>query len=376
LIAAMAFFPNPAKNEWLRAAETLSIAAVGGIALNWFGFPAGLVTGSLLCVAMAALFGRPVFIPASLARVISVVVGISLGAVVTPETLKGLAAFPLAVAVLAIAMLGIIVATTSYLRFVHGWDWQSALFGASPGALAQVMTLAAEYKADLRAIAIVQTMRVMALTLGIPAGLAYFGLTADGGGLMARFIAAGPPSIPELAILVAVSTASALVVWWWRLPGGLMFGAMIASAILHGGGFIHAILPWWIAYAAVIGIGAVTGSRFANTDPLTLLRFLGAALGSFAVAMIVAALSVLALTALMAVPVADAVVAFSPGAQDTMMVLALALHLDPVFVGAMQLSRFLLVSMLVPFLAHRLRKKTQKPPRERPPPTTRPTIED
>jgi membrane AbrB-like protein len=370
----MASAPIPAKNEWLRAAETLFIAAIGGSALNWLGFPAGLVTGSLLGVATAALCGRLVLVPAPLSRVISVLVGISLGAVVSPETLKGLATFPLAVLVLAFSTLGMIAATTSYLRFVHGWDWQSALFGASPGALAQVMTLAVDYKADLRAVAIVQTMRVVALTLGIPAGLAYFGLTASGG-LMARFVAAGPPSIPELAILVAVSTASALVVWRLRLPGGLMFGAMLASAILHGSGFIHALLPWWVVYAAVIGIGAVTGSRFANTDPLTLLRFLGAALGSFTVAMTVAALSVLALTALMSLRVADAVVAFAPGAQDTMMVLALALHLDPVFVGALHLSRFLLVSLLVPFLAHRLRKDTQKPPRERPP-GARPTIED
>jgi membrane AbrB-like protein len=368
-------FLDPARHEWLRGAETLAIGAAGGLILTWAGFPAGLVTGSLLGVAVAALFGRPVHMPTQLVRAISILVGISLGAVVSPETLKGLAAFPLSVAVLAVATLCMILATSSYLRFVHGWDPQSALFGASPGALAQVMTLAAEYKADLRAIAIVQTMRVMALTIGIPAGLSYFGLTASSNSLMARFTAAGPPSPIELAVLVAASTALALAVFWLRLPGGLMFGAMIASAVLHGGGFIHSILPWWVAYAAVIGIGAVTGSRFANTDPLTLLRFLGAALGSFAVAMTVAALAVLALTTLMSVRVADAVIAFAPGAQDTMMVLALALHLDPVFVGALQLSRFLLVSMLVPFLAHRLRKETQKPPRERPP-GARPTIED
>jgi uncharacterized membrane protein AbrB (regulator of aidB expression) len=55
------------------------------------------------------------------------------------------------------------------------------------------------------------------------------------------------------------------------------------------------------------------------------------------------------------VRVADAVVAFAPGAQDSMMVLALSLHLDPIYVGAHHLSRFLLVSLLVPFLAHRLR---------------------
>jgi len=366
----------PAKTEWLRAGETLAIAAVGGLILNWLGFPAGLVTGSLLGVATAALFGRPVHIPMPLSRVISVVVGISLGAVVTPDTLKGLAAFPLSVLVLAISTLCMITATSSYLRYVHGWDAQSALFGASPGALAQVMTLAAEYKADLRAIAIVQTMRVMALTLGIPAGLAYFGLTVEGGGLMARFVAAGPPSIVELIILVAACTAAAWAFFKLRLPGGLMFGSMLASAILHGGGFLHSLLPWWVAYAAVIGIGAVTGSRFANTDPYTLLRFLGAALGSFAVAMAIATLSVLALTMLMSVRPADAVLAFAPGAQDTMMVLALALHLDPVFVGALQLSRFLLVSMLVPFLAHRIRRMRADAKAAHPPGATRPEVED
>ena len=87
-------FPNSANNEWLRAAETLAVAAVCGLTLNGLGFPAGLVTGSLLGVAAAALCGRPVHIPVPLSRVISVLVGISLGAVVSPETLKGLAAFP------------------------------------------------------------------------------------------------------------------------------------------------------------------------------------------------------------------------------------------------------------------------------------------
>jgi len=85
---------------------------------------------------------------------------------------------------------------------------------------------------------------------------------------------------------------------------------------------------------------------------------------------------VLALTMLMAVPPADAVVAFAPGAQDTMMVLALALHLDPVFVGALHLSRFLLVSMLVPLLAHRIRRMRAEAKRAKPPGATRPEIED
>jgi uncharacterized membrane protein AbrB (regulator of aidB expression) len=50
------------------------------------------------------------------------------------------------------------------------------------------------------------------------------------------------------------------------------------------------------------------------------------------------------------------VVAFAPGAQDTMMVLALALHLDPVYVGAHHLARFLVVTISVAIAARRIAK--------------------
>ena len=97
-------------------------------------------------------------------RRLQLLVGISLGAVVSPDTLTGLAKFPLSVAVLAVSTVCMILGTSAYLRYVHKWDPLSALFGSSPGALAQVMALSVEYKADMRAIAIVQTMRVLLIS--------------------------------------------------------------------------------------------------------------------------------------------------------------------------------------------------------------------
>jgi hypothetical protein len=43
----------------------------------------------VLAVAAAALLGRPVRVPVPLARIGYVLIGILLGAVVTPETVKG-----------------------------------------------------------------------------------------------------------------------------------------------------------------------------------------------------------------------------------------------------------------------------------------------
>ena len=77
-----------------------------------------------------------------------------------------------------LASVVMIAATMTYLRVVHRWDPLSALMGASPGSLIQVIALSTELGADLRAIAIVQTMRVLLLTVGIPGGLALFGLVA------------------------------------------------------------------------------------------------------------------------------------------------------------------------------------------------------
>ncbi len=345
----------PTLRALLEPAETLLIALAGGVAFTLLGFPAGLVSGSVLAVAAAALLGRPVKVPLPLARVCYVIIGILLGAVVTPQTLKGFTTWPVSIALLMVAALGMIVATASYLRVVHRWDPLSALMGASPGSMMQVIALSTELGADLRAVAIVQTLRVLLLTIGIPGGLALFGLVAPSIPVIRG--PAGGSSLAEIILLVAVSSAVAFAVARLRFPGGLLFGAMAGSGVLHGTGLVQAVLPWWIGSASMLVLGAVVGSRFANTAFRLIIGYLGAAFGSFAVSLSIAALFALIVTHFFPFPIANVVVAFAPGAQDTMMVLALALHLDPVYVGAHHVARFLVVTFSVAIAARRIARK-------------------
>ena len=104
-----------------RLSETLATAAIGGAALGLIGVPAGWLSGSILAVAGSAIAGRPMLIPTLLMRAIFVLIGTSLGAVVTPETLHGMATYPLSIAVLIVAMAVISVGGAGYLRLVHGW---------------------------------------------------------------------------------------------------------------------------------------------------------------------------------------------------------------------------------------------------------------
>jgi membrane AbrB-like protein len=351
----------PPPRAFLQSAETLAVAALGATLFVLVGFPAGLVSGSMLAVATAALAGRPMKVSLPLARACFVLVGMLLGAVVTPQMLRGMADWPGSIALLVACALAMFFATACYLRFMHGWDALSALLGASPGSMAQVLALSAEFKADLRGIAIVHVMRVLLIVIGLPAGLALFGSTVAPAAATGSVVAS---SLAELAALVAVSTAAAVILQWLRFPAGLMFGALAGSGLLHGMGLVTVTLPPWLGSAAVVTLGALAGARFANTTPRMLLGYLGAAFGSFAVAVTVAACFALLVVTLLPFQFANVAAAFAPGAQDTLMVLALALHLDPIYVGAHHLARFLVVSITVAIAAPRMARGRAGPPRQ------------
>jgi membrane AbrB-like protein len=352
-------------------AETLAIAAAGGATLGFLGVPAGWLSGAILAVAAAAFAGRPPLMPSLLTRAIFVVIGISLGAVVTPQTLHGVAAYPASIAVLIVAMIGVSIAGTAYLHYVHGWKLLSAYLASSPGGMSQVLVIAAELGADLRAIAIVQTMRVVIIAVGLPAGMALFGLAGSvvrrGNGPLTAAVAG------DLAILVAVSTAVAFVAYRVRFPGGLLFGAMFASAFLHGTGLVHAVVPPWVANVAMLALGGVVGARFANMPLSLLARYLAASFGSFAVAVAVAGVFVIGVVEALSLHGADVMIAFAPGSVDAMMLLALALHIDPVYVGAHHVARVLFVSLALPLVARRI---AHAPPEALEQPHERPTFQD
>jgi uncharacterized membrane protein AbrB (regulator of aidB expression) len=84
----------------------------------------------------------------------------------------------------------------------------------------------------------------------------------------------------------------------------------------------------------------------------TLAGHINAALGSFAVAIAVSAIFVGIVALTTPVKFSDVVVAYAPGAMDAMLALALTLHIDPIFVGAHHLSRFVFVTIATPGIVH------------------------
>jgi membrane AbrB-like protein len=348
LISATMASVLPDRANLLKTCETLAIGAAGGLLFLWAGLPGGLISGAMTAVGIAALAGRPMAVPPLLTQTVLVLLGISLGSLVSRQLIQHVSSYPLTIGLLALATFCSTFGSSLYLQRVHGWDSTSALLAGSPGALSQITILAVEKGADVAGIAVVQTMRVIILTAALPLLVTLSGISAQP--LPTFGIATASPL--ELAALIAASVGVALLLRLAKFPASWMFGAMIASSVLHGTSQIEGGLPNWIRNVALVGIGALIGSRFARLRISTLLKYVNAGLGSFAVAIVISTIFVIVIVSTTHVRFADVVVAFAPGAMDAMLALALTLHIDPIFVGAHHLSRFVFVSITTPGIVH------------------------
>jgi uncharacterized protein len=338
----------PTRAKTLQFLETLAIGTVGGVLFLVTGLPGGLISGAMLAVAAAAMTGRSMAVPAHLTQAVLVMLGIMLGSLMSRQLLQHISAYPLTIGLLALATFCVTFGSSLYLQRLHGWDRTSAFLAASPGALSQIALLAIEKGADMPAIAVVQTLRVIILTAALPLILVATGLTSASAPALTTTIASPLGLIGLIGAAVAVS----LVLRMAKFPASWLFGAMIGSSVLHGTGLIDGGLPPIVRGIALVGIGTLIGSRFSRMKMSTLLRHLAAGLGSFAVASLITAVFVALVALTTHVRFADVLVAYAPGAMDAMLALALTLHIDPIFVGAHHLSRFIFVTIATPGIVH------------------------
>src|SRR3954469_669007 len=145
----------PTRAKTFNVLETLVIGTAGGELFLWANLPGGLISGAMIAIAAAAVAGRPLTVPPVLTQTVLVLLGISLGSLVSRQLLQHVGAYPLTIGLLALATFCSMFGSSLYLQRVHGWDRTSALLAGSPGALSQITVLAMERGADVSGIAVV-----------------------------------------------------------------------------------------------------------------------------------------------------------------------------------------------------------------------------
>lgn len=328
---------------------TLAAAAAGGALFAMLGLPAAWISGALVFTLGLAMAGVQVAVPEWVRFLAYVVLGTSMGTVLTPDMLARASSWPVSMACLGASVVGTMVGGILFLRRVGGWSLETAFYASAPGAFSTVIVMAEETKADLRKVAFAQTLRLFLLVAALPNVLGATGLAGAG-------LKPPPHLVPllDLAILFAVATAAGLAASALRLPGGLILGALAGSAGLHLAGWSDAEVPPSLLLPAFVVLGAGVGVRFLGTSLSALRSYFWVSLGAFLVALAVSTLFALLAMALTGDDLGKLLTAFAPGALEAMTALGFAMGYDPAFMSAHHLFRFAGLSVALPVAAHLL----------------------
>lgn len=336
-----------------RAAEvalTFAIAGFGGLLAQWIGLPVPWLIGSAILVAAANVAGAPIRIPAAIRDVAFVVLGALAGSGVTPDVLNQIALWPLSFAIQMAGVLGVIAATMLFLQRGLGWDRETAFFASLPGALSLVVATASQTRADMARVLVVQSVRLLVLLIVLTPFLAWL----EGGAgeeVVARGAEAGELPVARVVLFCAAVLAASLAGARLRVPGGVMLGALLASAAFHGSDYAPVAIPEPLVVFGLVSIGVLIGERLRREHRSQLGKLLPAALGALAIGFAAAGLSGVVAHLLLGIDLGRIAVAYAPGALEALTAVAYQFNIDPAYVAAHHVVRFVALSVSIPLLA-------------------------
>ncbi|MFT7595682.1 MAG: membrane AbrB-like protein [Paracoccaceae bacterium] len=345
---------TPLSELWI-SARTVAIGLCGAV-IGWaLSVPAAVLIGPALAVTIASLLGLKTGVADWLRNTCMVALGLGIGAGFSTQAGDAILRWPLAFVVLTFMLIVTMFLCKQVLQRSFGFDPRSAMLGAVPGHLSLVLGLAAESGVDVGRIALVQTIRLLALSIVVP-----FAALAMGYELQAGLLPVGVPSDGvHLVGLALVGVACGLVLQRVGLPAPMLLGPLLASSIGHLTDLTPGTPPSWMMIAGFLVLGALIGSRFSGMSMARFRAALLAGLVSTLIATGVAALAAVPVAASLDMPVAHVLVAFAPGGLETMVALSAAMGASPGFVAACHIMRLLILGLLIALSLRRNRAQAK-----------------
>lgn len=331
---------------------TAGLGAVGALIAQALSFPAPYLIGPAALVTAGSLLGLDLKVPHIIRNIAFLSVGLSMGASVTPEVMAAARAWPLSFMTLIAMSLVLLLIVYGVLRRFFHYDPMTSMLAACPGHLSYVLSLAAGVKSDLVSVGVIQSVRVLALTLLVPLFVEF---SAPSTAIAAPVL----QSIDLLTLLAMALVGYALGRGLQKLqvPAALLAGGMIISSGTHLTGLVEGGIPLWLQVPVYIVLGSMIGSRFAG---VSFKELKSACVAGLAVTVIAGAISAgiaFGVSHLLDIPLPAALIAFAPGGLETMAAMAVILHADPAYVGTHHIVRLVFLSFLMPATIAWVRKR-------------------
>ena len=245
--------------------------------------------------------------------------------------------------VLSIGLIGV-----PYFMRIWRYDFATSYYSTMPGGLQDMLVFGEEAGGNPRTLSLIHATRVLVIVVALPFILQGF-WDAD---------LSNPPGAParDVPILQLLLMIVCAILGWQGAKRIGMFGAsilgpLIVTALFAVTGLLQHRAPAEAIWAAQFFIGMSVGMKYTGITMTEVRRDVVAGLGFCVILIVLTLIFVEAVYGFGLAPGMDALLAFAPGGQAELTVLALIVGADVAFVIAHHVLRIFVVILGAPLFA-------------------------
>mgnify|MGYP005695391741 CR=1 FL=1 len=330
---------------------SLILAVISSFIAYYLGLPLPWMLGPLLGCGFFSAIGKPVIIAKKPRPLCRALLGCTIGANFGPEILDRVS--EIGVSLLFIPGFVMLMGFTSYIYLskIMNFNKSTSVYGSIPGGLNEMVVLGEGTGANPRTLVLIHATRIV--------------LVVFLASLLILFVPnSGIKSIPQpdlfynwehLPFVFLVSILGWYLAVKFKIPGPTIIGPMILSAFVHIIELVDAMPIYILVISVQIMLGSALGCLFKN---ITLKEMMGPILAGCITTLI----SIIPLGFIYFILInlgydpLSILLAFSPGGQSEMNILALSIGADMSFISPHHMLRVFLVIIFAGIL-HKILKK-------------------
>ncbi|WP_415919851.1 AbrB family transcriptional regulator [Tateyamaria sp. SN6-1] len=332
----------------IRIAATFALALAGVAAFHALDLPLPWLLGPLTACLLAALAGARLKGIAVVNEGMRTVLGVAVGATFTPVILMSMAGMWPTLLLIPVMVLAIGLVGVPYFQRLWGYDFATSYYGAMPGGLQDMLVFGEEAGGNPRSLSLIHATRVMVIVAALPFLLqgVWDADLSSAPGVPAANIAPA-----QLLLMVACALIGWRVAKAVGMFGASILGPLLVAAIAALTGLLQHRPPAEAIWAAQFFIGMGVGTKYSGITVAEVRRDLAAGLGFCVLLIVLTVIFVEAVYGFGLAPGMEALLAFAPGGQAELTVLALIVGADVAFVIAHHVLRIFVVILGAPLFA-------------------------
>lgn len=327
---------------------TFFVAGIGVAAFHVLALPLPWLLGPISACLIAALAGVRMRTVKPVNELMRTILGVAVGATFTPALLLSMTGYWPTLLLIPVMTVMIGLIGVPYFQRIWGFDFPTSYYATMPGGLQDMLVFGEEAGANVRSLSLIHATRVLFIVVTLPFILQFW-WDAD---------LSAPPGVPAATIdpsQLLIMVFCAMLGWQGAkrigLFGASILGPMIVSAIAALAGILSHRPPVEAIWAAQFFIGMGIGVKYAGITLAEVRRDLAAGVGFCVILLVLTVIFAEGIYLAQLAPPLETLLAFAPGGQAELTVLALIVGADMAYVIAHHVLRIFIVILGAPLFA-------------------------